>query len=191
MITYLYHKRHIQTGLNYFGKTIRDPYVYLGSGRYWTRHLDKHGTNVETVKVWKFTDLVECSAFAIEFSIKHNIVESAEWANLRMENGLDGGHTPAAYTVEARLKKSEKLKGRVFSKETLDKMSSHKGKHLGSKNPMYGKSQSIYTKELQQRKALNRERKLCEYCNTECSPSNFSRWHGPNCRNKHKKPLQS
>jgi hypothetical protein len=32
MITYLYHKRHKQTGLNYFGKTIRDPYVYRGSG---------------------------------------------------------------------------------------------------------------------------------------------------------------
>lgn len=91
MITYLYHKRHIQTNLNYFGKTTGDPYTYNGSGVYWNNHLRKHGKKIETVQVWAFDDLAECSKFAVEFSTKHNIVESSEWANLCLENGLDGG----------------------------------------------------------------------------------------------------
>jgi len=91
MITYLYHKRHIKTGLNYFGKTTGNPYTYNGSGVYWNDHLRKHGKEIETVQVWKFDNLEECSKFAIDFSIKNNIVESNEWANLCLENGLDGG----------------------------------------------------------------------------------------------------
>lgn len=91
MCIYLYHKRHTITGLNYFGKTRRDPTKYLGSGLHWVRHLKKHGRHVENVEVWKFDDLDECSKFAVEFSTKHNIVESSEWANLKIENGRDGG----------------------------------------------------------------------------------------------------
>jgi hypothetical protein len=184
MITYLYHKRHKQTGLNYFGKTIKDPYVYLGSGTRWTAHLRKHGLDIETIKVWEFSNLEECSKFAVEFSTKNNIVESVDWANLRLENGLDGGYTPGAYTTEASLKKGAKLKGRIFTKETIDKMSSHTGKHLGEKNPMYGKKHGSATKKLQQEKALAREQKQCEYCGKECSPSNFARWHDKNCKHK-------
>ena len=91
MITYLYHKRHRKTNLNYFGKTIRDPYTYIGSGVYWRNHLNKHGKDVETVQVWKFENLEDCSKFAVEFSVKNNIVESTDWANLCLEDGLAGG----------------------------------------------------------------------------------------------------
>lgn len=90
MITYLYHKRHVKTGLNYFGKTTRDPYKYVGSGVYWKRHLEKHGKEIETVQVWAFENLEECKNFAIDFSIKNNIVESKDWANFVIENGIDG-----------------------------------------------------------------------------------------------------
>ena len=184
MITYLYHKRHKQTGLNYFGKTIKNPYVYVGSGTRWTAHLRKHGTDIETIDVWEFSNLEECSKFAVEFSTRNNIVESIQWANLRIENGLDGGHTPGAYTTEARIKKGAKLKGRVFTKETIDKMSSHTGKHIGAGNPMFNKQHNNNTKELMRTKAFNRERKICKYCNTECSPGNFIRWHDQNCKHK-------
>lgn len=90
MITYLYHKKHNVTGLNYFGKTTRNPYTYTGSGVYWKKHLDKHGKDIETVQVWQYEDLEECKKFAIDFSIKNNIVESTDWANLVIENGIDG-----------------------------------------------------------------------------------------------------
>lgn len=185
MITYLYHKRHKLTGLNYFGKTIGDPYTYNGSGLYWNSHLKKHGTDIETIQVWEFNDITECSKFAIDFSISNNIVESKEWANLIVENGITGGFNLSAYTKEARIKKSKKLKGRVFDQSTLTKMSeSKKGLQSGNKNPMYGKKQSNAAKEIISQKALNREQMICEYCGVKCSPGNHKRWHGEHCRHK-------
>ena len=109
MIIYLYHKRHSITGLNYFGKTTTDPYSYSGSGKYWGSHLKVHGNNIETIQVWEFNDVEECSMFAIEFSLKNNIVESKEWANLKIENGKDGGNSPAAQTPEAKRKRKQSL----------------------------------------------------------------------------------
>jgi hypothetical protein len=91
MTIYLYHKRHRKTGLNYFGKTKTDPYKYNGSGKYWVSHINKYGPDIETVQVWEFAELTECNNFALEFSAKNNIVESKSWANLKVENGLDGG----------------------------------------------------------------------------------------------------
>ena len=107
MITYLYHKRHKLTGLNYFGKTIRDPYTYHGSGVYWNSHLEKHGADIETVQVWEFNNIAECSKFATDFSTINNIVESKDWANLIVENGTTGGFNPSAYTTAARIKKEK------------------------------------------------------------------------------------
>lgn len=88
---YLYVKEHKVTGLKYFGMTAtKDPYVYLGSGKYWRHHLKAHGYDVDTTSVWEFDNIEMCEKFALEFSEKHNIVESTEWANLRPENGRDG-----------------------------------------------------------------------------------------------------
>jgi hypothetical protein len=126
MTTHLYIKRHKITGLKYFGKTRKDPYSYLGSGKYWIRHIKLHGKEfVETEQVWSFDDLNECSRFAIEFSKSNNIVESDLWANLKIENGLDGGSFPTGkpLSVDHRNNISMKLKGRRFSKETLDRIS--------------------------------------------------------------------
>lgn len=185
MITYLYHKRHKLTGLNYFGKTIRDPYTYHGSGVYWNSHLEKHGADIETVQVWEFNNIAECSKFATDFSTINNIVESKDWANLIVENGTTGGFNPSAYTTAARIKKGKKLKGRQFSQDTLTKMSTSKiGLQAGSKNPMYGKRHSDAAKEIQRQKALERKKIVCEHCGTECSPSNHKRWHGEHCRLK-------
>ena len=91
MVTHLYVKQHKITGLKYFGKTSKkDPYVYLGSGKYWRRHLKIHGSEIETIEVWTFENDEDCERFALDFSNKNNIVESKEWANLRLENGKDG-----------------------------------------------------------------------------------------------------
>lgn len=88
---YLYVKQHKITGLKYFGMTAtKDPYVYLGSGKYWRRHLKIYGKDIITTDVWIFDNIESCEKFALDFSAKHNIVESTEWANLRPENGRDG-----------------------------------------------------------------------------------------------------
>jgi hypothetical protein len=123
MTTYLYHKRHLKTNLNYFGKTINDPYKYTGSGMYWKAHLKKHGNKIETVQVWAFENLDECSTFALEFSAKHNIVESEDWANLIEEDGKGGG------MPKGRTRSKEHCKN--ISKSKIGKPSSNEVKeHL-------------------------------------------------------------
>jgi hypothetical protein len=90
---YLYIKTHNKTGLKYFGKTTRkNPHKYLGSGKHWVAHLTKHGIDYTTEIYGCYTDKQECLQAALKFSEKHNIVESKEWANLRVES-LDGGDT--------------------------------------------------------------------------------------------------
>lgn len=107
--TYLYVKSHNVTKLKYFGKTTSsDPHRYRGSGKYWKRHILKHGYDVTTEVLGIYTDKEECSAAAIRFSKQHNIVESLAWANFKIENGLDGGFSHLNDgSVEHRARASE------------------------------------------------------------------------------------
>jgi hypothetical protein len=91
--TYLYIKQHSVTGLKYFGKTTKnDPVKYLGSGIHWKRHIKKHGIeHVKTLWYQSFDSEESLVEYATKFSQQNNIVESKEWANLKGENGLDGG----------------------------------------------------------------------------------------------------
>lgn len=115
--TYLYIKTHNKTGLKYFGKTSNDPYDYRGSGKHWLAHIKKHGNDVSTEILGYYTIKEECQQIAEEFSIKNNIIESKEWANLILENGLDGGNTNRAnyapHSEETKRKLSESNKGRL------------------------------------------------------------------------------
>ena len=141
MKIYLYVKQHRKTGLKYFGMTAtKDPYVYCGSGKYWRRHLKQHGLDIDTVSVWEFEDRNECENFALEFSLKENIVESTEWANLRPENGRDG-KVPGSPGMKKEKnpnwgKKYEKgtnnFYGQKHSEETLKMM---RAKKAGPNNP--------------------------------------------------------
>lgn len=89
---YLCVKQHNKTGLKYFCKTTRkNPVAYSGSGVKWKEHLNEHGWDFNTIEIWEFNDQNECIKFAIDFSKTNNIVESVEWANLKIENGRDGG----------------------------------------------------------------------------------------------------
>lgn len=90
--TFLYIKTHLSTGLKYFGKTIlQDPHKYKGSGKMWLNHIRKHAYNVSTEIVGYYANKDECISAALKFSINNNIVESKDWANLVIENGIDGG----------------------------------------------------------------------------------------------------
>lgn len=91
IVIYLYVKQHSKTKLKYFGKTVRDPYSYNGSGLKWLRHIKKHGKEfVETLEVWAFDNQEECTEFALNYSKVNDIIESKEWANLKDEDGLMG-----------------------------------------------------------------------------------------------------
>lgn len=114
---YLYVKTHEVTGLKYFGKTTRDdPISYRGSGKYWNRHLQKHGAMFTTEIIASFDDPKECEEYAIKFSIDNNIVESESWANLREENGLDGAPVGHVTKEETKVKISQALLGKSSPK---------------------------------------------------------------------------
>jgi hypothetical protein len=91
--TVLYILQHSITGLKYFGKTTQDISKYKGSGVYWTSHIKKHGKE-HVVTLWVSDPYIDSDAiveFALSFSEEHNIVKSKDWANIKPENGLDGG----------------------------------------------------------------------------------------------------
>ena len=81
----------------YFGKTVRDPKKYLGSGQYWKKHIKIHGTDIETVWSELFVDKKMLIEFAKNFSETNNIVNAVDsngnkiWANVVPEDGLQGG----------------------------------------------------------------------------------------------------
>jgi hypothetical protein len=108
--TYLYIKTHNITGLKYFGKTIQNPIEYQGSGIRWRRHLKKHGNDVTTVIYGYYADFESLKKAALDFSIKNNIIESVEWANLIREQG-EGGDTSNCFTEESRKKMRESSRG--------------------------------------------------------------------------------
>jgi hypothetical protein len=89
MIIYLYVKQHRITKLKYFGKTIKNPFKYTGSGKYWQRHIKIYGNFIDTVEVYGFDSQDICTQFALNFSLDNNIVESQYWANLILEDGIN------------------------------------------------------------------------------------------------------
>ena len=101
----LYIATHNQTGLKYFGKTIRFfteidlQNYYHGSGIYWNYHLNKHGDDV-TMIMYGIYSLLEVKEIALKFSEENNIVESDIWANLVEENGIDGNSTKGFLAVK-------------------------------------------------------------------------------------------
>ena len=109
---YLYIKTHLGTGLKYFGKTYKNPEKYKGSGKYWKRHLKLHGDNVKTEILGIFYDETKCKDAALKFSIENNIVKSDEWANLILENGLDGMPEGNLISDETKRKISKSLIGK-------------------------------------------------------------------------------
>lgn len=101
--TWLIVKKHKKTGLKYFCKTYRyNPITYKGSGTVWRRHMKKHGSDVETIWYRLFENKNELVKYATKFSIENNIIESNEWANLILENGLDGGNPSTRCTEKQK-----------------------------------------------------------------------------------------
>ncbi len=132
--TRLYIKQCPKSGLKYFGKTVRhDIEKYPGSGTRWIRHLNKHG--VKPVHLWNsewYYD-TSISRFAVLFSRLNQIVDNPAWANLKEENGIDGGwdhvhlnglhlRTGMIHSEETRKNISEKQIGKRHSEETKQKI---------------------------------------------------------------------
>ena len=87
MTIYLYKKTHNVTGLQYLGKTTRNPFTYRGSGVYWSNHIKKHGYDVTTIILKECKTNEEVKQWGLYYSNLWNIVENKSWANLIPESG--------------------------------------------------------------------------------------------------------
>jgi hypothetical protein len=195
--TWLYVKQHKITGLKYFGKTTRkNPLTYYGSGKYWKRHLFKHGKHVDTIWYKLFTDQEELSKFAMSFSTENRIVESSEWANCIPENGMDGGAPGRHLSEEIKQKISKSLAGKPSPRELTAAMSKRysdgitKGwlvsreNRVGTNHPMYNKTHSPESKRKNSESNKNQPKFKCIHCEKSYQRGALVRWHGDNCRNK-------
>ena len=163
---YLYVKTHNKTGLKYLGKTkSKDPFKYKGSGKRWVNHIRKHGYDVTTEILLATENEEELKETGIFFSNIFNVVESKNWANLKIEqadggwdyindNGFNGGSkiahlykTDENFSKHLSKKISSGLKryikenganwsGKHHTEET--KMKMRKSKNKGSANSQYG-----------------------------------------------------
>jgi len=199
MVIYLYVKQHSITGLKYFGKTKKsDPFRYNGSGKHWVKHISKHGKNyIKTSEIWGFDNQELCTEFALKFSEENNIVESREWANLKLENGLDGNpigfnHSSKTkqklstisknqkrlpFTDKTKMKMSAAAKKRVYSEEVRQKMSKlRKGKKKAPRSESHKLNISLWQK--------NKERVICPHCEKVGGVNVMHRWHFDNCKYK-------
>ncbi len=121
-----YIKCHNDTGLQYFGRTIKeDLKKYKGSGKYWVSHLKKHSYNVQTMEIGRFKEndsyLID---FALGFSAANNIVLSDDWANLIPENGVNqtGDFNKGTVTVKWADERNDKyLKVKVTDPRYISK----------------------------------------------------------------------
>ena len=202
MKIYLYIKTHNKTGLKYLGKTIQDPFSYLGSGKRWINHLKKHGNDVSTEIVGEFNTIEELTEVSIPLSETLNIVESNDWANLRIEAG-DGGDTSQhidytklnrgkGQTYEQRYgitkakklkelrstKLSETRKGKTYEQiygvEGAKKMKELRSQQQSIINE--GRVQSISTRDKIRQKATGRTQLKCScsICKKEISINNLT-----------------
>ena len=104
-------KTHCKTSLKYLCKKstdrIEECYTYTGSGKYWKKHLAKHGKNF-TTEILEVCDTREkLSETGIYWSKKLNVVRSEEYANLVEERG-DGGPTMLGRKITPEQKKKQK-----------------------------------------------------------------------------------
>jgi hypothetical protein len=116
--TRLYIKQCPHCGLKYFGKhSGQDIEKYPGSGVRWNNHLNYH--EVEPVHLWNsdwYYD-TSISRFALKFSHINKIVESDVWANLKLEDGLNGGFDHLNDGSELHIERTRK--GRLGANKTI------------------------------------------------------------------------
>ena len=202
--TWLYIKQHNQTGLKYFGKTVsNDPVKYKGSGKWWSRHLLKYGNDVTTVWCQLFESAAEIQKYALQFSVDNNIVESAEWANLKLEDGLWGGGVKGIVIGPHSEKHNKKISASIRTRNAEvgqyrwteeQKQAARDGwteerkqtaRDQWTEERRMAQSERAKAKTGIKHKPHNQPPKVsCPHCHTITSPQNFARWHGDKCKLK-------
>ena len=121
--TYLYIKRHDVTGKLYFGKTVRDPETYLGSGTHWRHHIAYHGKEHVT-NLWYclFTEEEEIKEFGQMCSKMWNIVDSKTWLNLVEEHVIGDIGAEISHDTRAKMRDAKLGKKLVLSEKRMKQL---------------------------------------------------------------------
>jgi hypothetical protein len=101
--------------------------------------------------------------------------------NALRKAGLPMPNTGRIVSNETRKKMSIALTGRVQTDEHRLKNSIA---NSGENNGMFGRKHSDNAKKIQSEKAKLRIKQECIYCKKLVDPSNYTRWHGDNCKEK-------
>jgi len=127
---------HKRTGLKYFCKTAQLHCLnhYKGSGKYWKKHLAKHGKDISVGVLGIYYEEDRCKSAAKKFSEENDIVNSDAWANLIIENGIDGAPCGKQHPMFGKHSPSIGQKRPWVGKS-------------GADNPMFGKPSSMRGKK--------------------------------------------
>ena len=186
--TVIYVKQHPVTGLKYVGKTTRDPFKYKGSGTDWKLHLKEYGSEhiITTIVFGPCEDSEVISKWAIEFSIKNNIVESKDYANRKAENGLDGAPKGNSGPNKGKLGKTRSVESKQLMSTSQKTTPNHstRGKKRpehalqmsGKNNPMYGTISPFRGKK---HKIVQ-----CPHCLKTGGEPQMIQWHFDKCKLK-------
>jgi hypothetical protein len=171
MIIYLYVKTHNITGLKYLGQTqAKDPHKYPGSGKYWKDHLAKHGSDYTTEILHECYSKEEITHLGIYYSNLWNIVESEEWANLKIEQGNGGRQSE-----EVRRRIGEAGKGRIPWNKGKNVWSTEQRLEIGRKNKERGKqSQETIQKRVEKLIGQKRTEETKKKISKSCKGRTFS-----------------
>lgn len=199
--TWLYIKKHNQTGLLYFGKTIRDPKKYKGSGSYWSSHIKIHGNDISTLWCEYFEDEDLLTEFAELFSEVFDIVNANNngkkiWANVVPENGLMGGQNkgqpskmkgkkltkPSPLKGRKRPEHSLMMKGRKFSEGHSNNISKSLKNYVRTEEHNANLSKAKFGKKLLVPRKCNTYE--CPQCGKIGKGPNMKRYHFNNCKRK-------
>src|ERR1017187_5075241 len=126
MVYHLYVKTHNKTGLKYLGKTIKDPYKYKGSGKYWKPHIKKHGYDVTTEILGMYNSKTVLEEMGLYYSKKWNIVESDAWANLKEEAGDGGSNGPFTKKTKEKMRAAK-----LHKKQTSEHIENNRQARIG------------------------------------------------------------
>lgn len=182
---YIYLKTHNITGLKYLGKTTKDPFKYNGSGKYWKRHINKHGYDITTDILLQTDDINEAKSFGETYSDEFDIVESKEYANLIRETAT-GGDT-SKYIDYDKGVITQKLNNKTWSQtsESNIKRSISHIEYWESDEAEHRRHKPFIGPPRPPGWFLNNNRThQCPHCDKMGDLRNMKRWHFDNCKYK-------
>ena len=119
--TRLYIKKHIKSGMYYFGKTINDPWKYQGSGSNWIKHTEEYG-RCGVITCWVSGFYYTSNSIrqvVLSFSHENDIVNSNKWANMIHEDGVNGGGVSNKKPTKSSIDKCKETKANWSDSERL------------------------------------------------------------------------